>query len=259
MHLDDIAVSRAIIRTYTNKLLDCLECDVAIVGGGPAGITASYYLARQGYKVCVFERKLAPGGGMWGGAMMFNEIVVQEEGKVVLDEFDVESTAAAEPGYYTADSVHTVCTLVAKATRAGARFFNCMSVEDVRIVDNRVCGLVLQWTPVDLAGMHVDPLTISARAVVDGTGHDAEVAHLIQRKGGCRLNTDSGSVEGEKPMWADEGERMTIENTREIFPGVYVTGMACNAVFGAPRMGPIFGGMLMSGKKVAGLIHDALG
>jgi thiamine thiazole synthase len=27
--------------------------------------------------------------------------------------------------------------------------------------------------------------------------------------------------------------------------------MCANAVFGGPRMGPIFGGMLLSGKKVA--------
>jgi len=59
-------------------------------------------------------------------------------------------------------------------------------------------------------------------------------------------------------MDAATGEPLTIENTREIFPNVYVTGMACNVVFGAPRMGPIFGGMLLSGKKVAGLINDRL-
>ena len=35
-------------------------------------------------------------------------------------------------------------------------------------------------------------------------------------------------------------------------------GMCCNAIFGAPRMGPIFGGMLMSGKKVADLIVERL-
>lgn len=29
---------------------------VAIVGGGPAGIMASSYLARKGFKVCIFEK-----------------------------------------------------------------------------------------------------------------------------------------------------------------------------------------------------------
>jgi thiamine thiazole synthase len=59
-------------------------------------------------------------------------------------------------------------------------------------------------------------------------------------------------------MWADVAEKLTLDNTKEIYPHVYVTGMACNAVFGGPRMGPIFGGMLMSGKRVADLIIERL-
>jgi len=65
-------------------------------------------------------------------------------------------------------------------------------------------------------------------------------------------------VIGEKPMWADKGEKVLIDNTKEAFPGLYVTGMAANAVFGGPRMGPIFGGMLLSGKKVSDLIISKL-
>jgi thiamine thiazole synthase len=59
-------------------------------------------------------------------------------------------------------------------------------------------------------------------------------------------------------MWADVAENSTLENTREAFPGVYVAGMAANATFGSYRMGPIFGGMLLSGKKVAELISQRL-
>ena len=70
--------------------------------------------------------------------------------------------------------------------------------------------------------------------------------------------TPSGKIEGERSLWAERAEQTTIENTREVFPRVYVTGMCANAVFGSYRMGPIFGGMLLSGKKVAQLIGDRL-
>jgi thiamine thiazole synthase len=68
------------------------------------------------------------------------------------------------------------------------------------------------------------------------------------------LRTPSGKVEGEKSMWAEKAEKLIVENTKEVYPGLYVAGMAANAVFGVPRMGPIFGGMFLSGKKVAELI-----
>ncbi|MBU4194293.1 MAG: ribose 1,5-bisphosphate isomerase, partial [Actinobacteria bacterium] len=42
-------------------------------------------------------------------------------------------------------------------------------------------------------------------------------------------------------------------NTREVYPGMMVCGMAANTVFGSPRMGAIFGGMFLSGRKVAEL------
>ena len=79
--LDEIVISRAIIDRYFKKLMDNLQVDVAIAGGGPAGLTAAYYLAKRKVRVAVYEKKLSIGGGMWGGGMMFNEIVVQEEAK----------------------------------------------------------------------------------------------------------------------------------------------------------------------------------
>jgi thiamine thiazole synthase len=60
-------------------------------------------------------------------------------------------------------------------------------------------------------------------------------------------------------MWAELAERTILDNTREVYPGVYVAGMAANAAFGAPRMGPIFGGMLLSGERAAELILGQLG
>ena len=40
---------------------------VAVVGGGPAGISAAHYLSLQGYKVTLFEAEDAPGGMLTGG------------------------------------------------------------------------------------------------------------------------------------------------------------------------------------------------
>ena len=64
-------VSKGIISTYFEKMEKCLDLDVAIVGGGPSGIVAAYYMAKAGLKVALFDRKLSPGGGMWGGAIIF--------------------------------------------------------------------------------------------------------------------------------------------------------------------------------------------
>ncbi len=257
MPLSEKTITEAIIKSYTEKLLESTSCDVAIVGAGPAGLVAAADLARGGWKTCLFERKLSIGGGMWGGGMMMNEIVVQEEGKEILDEFGIEAKPFKK-GYYTADSIETVCSLGARACKNGARIFNLVSVEDIILKDNSAAGVVINWTAVEMAGLHVDPLTVDCRFIVDATGHPAEVVRVIERKVNARLLTPSGKVEGERSLWADRAEQTTLDNTREVFPNVYVAGMCANAAFGSYRMGPIFGGMLLSGRKAAKLIAEKL-
>lgn len=100
-------VSKGIVSTYFDKLQRNLDIDVAIVGGGPSGIVAAYYLAKAGLKVAQFDRKLSPGGGMWGGAMMFNQIVIQEEALDIVRDFGINYTPF-EDGLYTLDSVEAL-------------------------------------------------------------------------------------------------------------------------------------------------------
>jgi thiazole biosynthesis enzyme len=251
MKLDDVVISRAIIEAYSKKLLSALEADVAIVGAGPAGMVCAYYLAKSKRKVVIFERKLSVGGGMWGGGIMFNEIVVQEKAKGILDEFGIASRLYRD-GYYLADSIEAVSTLCSKTIKAGAKIFNLLSAEDVMIRKGCISGLVLNWTAVEMANLHVDPITMRAHFIVDATGHPAEVSKIAERKSGLKLATKTGDFMGERSMWAEAGEEAIVKNSKEIMPGLYVCGMCANAVFGGPRMGPIFGGMLLSGKKVAG-------
>jgi len=256
--MDEVIISRAIVESYMKDFMGAMEADVAVAGAGPAGLVTAYSLAKEGIKVVVFERQLRVGGGMSGGGMMFNRIVVQEEGKRILDEFEVPAKEY-EKGYYVADSLEAISTICARAIKEGAKIFNLVSVEDVMVrEDDRITGLVLNWSAVSWSKLHVDPLTVRCKVAVDATGHDAEVCRIVVEKIGPKLRTKTGEVIGEKSMWAERGEREILENTREVYPGLVVAGMTANAVFGSPRMGAIFGGMLLSGKKAAQVAKELL-
>ncbi len=251
-------ISRKILEGYFKKLEDSLQVDAAVVGAGPSGLVCAWELARAGKKVAVFERALKPGGGVWGGAMLFNEIVVQEELIPFLEDLGVRYSSPGE-GLVRVDSVETAAALVYRAVNAGARVFNGVAAEDVLFKEDRVAGVVINFGAVLQAGMHVDPLMVQAACVLDATGHHAELTAKAAAKAGIRLETPTGGVMGEKPMWAEKGEAETVENTRRVYPGLFVSGMAANGVFGSFRMGPVFGGMFLSGKKAAGLILEELG
>lgn len=255
--LNEVTITRAIIDAYCKKLTDHLQLDVAIVGAGPSGLVAGYYLAKAGCKVALFEKRLSVGGGTWGGAMMFNEVVVQKSAIHLMDEFQVPYKEY-EKDYFTLDSVHLATALSYHAMQQGLKIFNLVAMEDVVIKDDRVAGLVINWGAIEKLQWPIDPMTISAKFVLDGTGHEAMVANVLTRKMNVKLNTETGGVVGERSLQADTAERQTLEHTSEIYPGLFVSGMAANAVHGGYRMGPVFGGMLLSGKKAAELMIEQL-
>ncbi len=251
-------ITRAIIERYFAKLTGALELDLAIVGAGPSGLVCAALVAEAGKKVALFERKLAPGGGVWGGGMLFNEIVVQKDALHILDRFNIRHTDCGE-GYSTADSVEVASGFIFGALQSGAKIFNSVSVEDIVFKEEKVSGVVANWTTVTMAGLHVDPLVFMAKAVLDGTGHPSEIINLAAHKAGVKLDTPTGKIMGEKPMWVESGEASTVENTKRLYPGLYASGMAANNASGGFRMGPIFGGMLLSGEKMAKIILEDLG
>ena len=253
----ELLISQRIVEGYFTKIRDCLDLDVAIVGGGPSGLVCARDLALAGKKVAVFERMLKPGGGVWGGAMFFNEVVVQQEVTPMLEEIGVRHSEPKD-GVVTADSIEVASALIYSAVHAGARVLNGVTVEDVVFRDDRVSGVVVNWSTVLNERLHVDPLVVVARCVLDATGHDAELTAKAARKAGIQLDTETGGVMGERPMWAEKGEQGTVESSGRVFPGLYVSGMAANGVHGAFRMGPIFGGMFRSGRKVAKLMLEEL-
>jgi NADH-quinone oxidoreductase subunit F len=61
---------------------------IAVVGSGPAGLTAAHYLSLKGYKVTVFEKEAQPGGMLSGGIPEYRlpRETLQKEINSLLDE-----------------------------------------------------------------------------------------------------------------------------------------------------------------------------
>jgi thiamine thiazole synthase len=146
--------------------------------------------------------------------------------------------------------------LAVGAINAGAKIINSIHIEDVIYRENplRIEGVVIQWSAVIMSDLHVDPLFVSSRAVVDATGHDAEVLQIVARK----LPESKIVLIGEKSAYSEHAEKVVDECTGKVMPGLYVAGMAVATLHGLPRMGPIFSSMLLSGKRVAEIIAKDL-
>jgi len=248
--MKEVDISRVIIEQYSKRLLGHLENDVVIVGAGPAGLAAGYYLAKAGVKTTIIEKKLSIGGGIWGGAAGYN--VVTFEDKDILDEIGV--TTKRDGDLYTADAIEFATALGYKAKKAGVEIFNLTEVEDIVLKKETVKGVVVNNTSVLMAGLHVDPFCICAKFVIDATGHPAELVAMLKKR---KPELFPKELQ-EYFMNVEESEAGVVEKTGEVYPGLYAAGMAVCDVFNLPRMGPIFGGMLKSGKKVAELINEKI-
>ncbi len=248
MSFSEKNITRIIVREAAKDWEEITDTDVVVVGAGPAGLTAAIYLRDFGFDVVVFERRLSFGGGIGGGGMLFHKIVIEEEAKEIAEEFGMR-LEEVESGLYAVDTADFLAKLSYSAVESGAKILFGVTVDDVvfRPDPLRITGVLVQWSAVQISGLHVDPLMIECRAVVDATGHDAEVISIASRK----IPELDIFVHGEKSAYSEMSERLVVEKTGKVAEGLYAAGMAVSAVHGLPRMGPIFGGMLLSGRKVA--------
>jgi len=182
----DKEITRAIIDEFARTFRECIESDCIVVGGGPSGLVLARDVARRGRKVVVLERNTSLGGGFWGGGFLMNKLTVRAPGQQLLDEIGCPYTEFSA-GLFVADAPYACAKLMGAACDAGAVILNMTSCKDVVLrEDNRVAGVVVNWTAVDSLPREVamlDPVSIESRVVVDGTGHDAVVAGKLAQRG----------------------------------------------------------------------------
>ncbi len=247
-------VTAAIVGEFASQFQQYVESDVIIVGAGPSGLMAGRDLAAAGRKVMIVERNNYLGGGFWIGGYLFNKVTIRRPAHEILEELGIPYTEKS-PGLCVADGPHACSKLVAAACDAGVKIANMTVFEDVVLREgNRVAGVVINWTPVQSLPRQitcVDPVAIETKLVIDATGHDAVVVKCLEERGLVK-------TKGFGAMWVERSEDLVVEHTGEVHPGLLVTGMSVSTTYGVPRMGPTFGGMLLSGRRVAEIAQESL-
>lgn len=247
----DFEISSAIFESYSTNFSKSLNSDVIIVGAGPSGLLSAGLLSQNGLKVTLIEKRLALGGGIWGGAIGMPEIVIEKSFEDILSYLGIKPKPYKD-NFFMVSAFELSAALILFAVKSGAIIHNLTYMEDLLVIDKKVCGVVINKTFMG-DNLPIDPLTLQCRAVIDATGHDAQGAVLLAKRGLIK------SKMGDGVMDALSGEDFVVEKAGLIFPGLYLTGMSICSYYGGPRMGPIFGGMLKSGEKISQLILKDLG
>jgi thiazole biosynthesis enzyme len=249
----ETAITRAIVEEFATEFSEYVESDCIIIGGGPSGLVAGRDIARAGKKVVIIERNNYLGGGFWSGGYLMPKITVRHPAERILDEMGVPYKTVSK-GLVVCDAPHACASLIAATCADGAKVFNMTMLEDLVVKDGRVCGAVINWSPIASLPRQIaalDPVAIEAKVIIDATGHDATAVKKLEQRGLMK-------TKGEGAMWIEKSEDLIVEHTGECFPGLIVTGMAVGTVYGLPRMGPTFGSMFLSGEAAAGVALEQM-
>ncbi|MCM8771332.1 MAG: sulfide-dependent adenosine diphosphate thiazole synthase [Candidatus Omnitrophica bacterium] len=244
--VSEAAISKAIVSEFSRWFEEYITSDVIVVGGGPSGLMAARELAKEGFKTLVVESNNYLGGGFWIGGYLMNTLTFRAPAQKILDELNIPYKEVEE-GLFTADGPNACSKLISAACDAGVKILNMTKFDDVVYRNKRVEGVVINWTPVQALPRQitcVDPISLESKVVIDATGHDAFVCRSLEKRNILEL-ADFG------PMDVNISEDLVVEKTGQIHPGLIVAGMAVSTAYGIPRMGPTFGGMLLSGRKAA--------
>ena len=196
---------------YIPKVKEARDEKVAIIGSGPAGLTAAYFLARDGYQVTVFEKLPVAGGMMTVGI---------PEYRLPKDILSDEIQAIQDLGV----EIRTGVTFGRDITfedlkRDGYQaFFLATGLHDnIRLnIENEEVEGVFQGIDFLRDIALGNPITIGKRVIVVGGGNVAmDVAMTALRKGAEEVSLVCLECREDMPAWESE-IRTALEEGVEI-------------------------------------------
>ncbi len=214
---------------------------VAVVGSGPAGLSAAYFLAKKGYPVTIFEAGPEPGG------MLRSTLPVYRLPKDVVDR-DISNVTALGVEIRTNERVQSLRRLRelgfdAVFVSVGAPSPRKLGIENEDHPDVtsgiELLAMVNRRMKVDLAGKDV--------LVIGGGNVAIDVARTARRLGAARVRMMCLEKRQEMPASQEEihdalSEGVVIENSlgprRFLVEGGRLTGVEtirCTAVFNAEK------------------------
>ncbi|TBU62264.1 Thi4-domain-containing protein [Dichomitus squalens] len=261
--IEEAQVSRAMIKRYFNMMYERAVSDVVIIGAGSAGLSCAYHLAttRPDLKITIIEANVAPGGGAWLGGQLMTPMVVRKPADRFLAELGVPFEDEGPFVVVKHAALFTATVLARVLALPNVVLMNATAVEDLIVrpdprsadgTGQRVAGVVTNWTLVALnhdTQSCMDPNVITAPVVVSATGHDGPMgAFSAKRLVSMGLLKELGNMRG---LDMNRAEPAIVNGTREVAPGLIMTGMELSEHDGSNRMGPTFGAMMASGIKAA--------
>ena len=183
------------------------EQKIAVIGAGPAGMSAAYYLRTKGYPVTVFEKEKRPGGMLLNGIPSFRlEKSVIEAEIDVLRQMNVEFRCGVEVG--------KDITIPELRTEGYKAFYVAVGAQGGRLAGVPGEDAVGVQTGVDFlrkinlaeeVEMLPDDIRLSGRTVVIGGGNVAiDVARTALRAGSESVGMYCLESLAEMPAAADE-------------------------------------------------------
>ncbi|KAG9438995.1 hypothetical protein H6P81_019160 [Aristolochia fimbriata] len=254
-------VSREMTRRYMMDIIAHADTDVVVVGAGSAGLSCAYELSKNpNVRIAIIEQSVSPGGSAWIGGQLFSAMVVRKPAHFFLNELNI-SYEEQDSYVVVKHAALFTSTIISKLlARPNVKLFNAVVVEDLIVNGGRVGGVVMNWA---FASMNhekqpcLNSNVMEAKVVISSCGFGGPFGAT----GVKRLKSMGmvSSVTEMKVLDMNSAEDAIVKHTKEIVPGMIVTGKEVTEIGGAPRLGPIFGAMMVSGQKAAHLALKALG